>query len=72
MSEVKPTETVKSYCICTLDSDYNEDWTRVDTHHDLGSMDEDQLRECLGNKVIIGLDDRIFVDCIDSMERVTI
>lgn len=65
-------DRVKRYTICIQDSDYNEDWVRVDTELDLEGMTEEELAKALGGKIVIGQEDRVFVGCVDSMQRVTL
>ena len=65
-------EKMRSYMVCVVDTDHNEEWIRVDTELDLADMNEVELKAVLKGVVIIGEDDSISVSDIDSCQRVTI
>lgn len=60
------------YTVCIQDSDYNEDWIKVETELDLAAMDERELIKVLSDKVVIGDNDRVFVGSVKGMQRVII
>lgn len=65
-------DDAKCYAICVLDTEHNEEWVTVETTLNLSAMDEDELRDALTSKVIIGEDDRIFVGALKGMARLTL
>lgn len=60
------------YTICVQDSDYNEEWIKIETELDLAAMDESKLRKVLSGKVVIGQEDRVFVGAVKGMQRITL
>lgn len=57
------------YAICVQDTDYNEDWTLVVSDLDLEGMNDEELREALGETILIAQDDRVFVGELNNMSQ---
>lgn len=54
------------------DSNYNKEWIRVDTRKDLIALEYGELRKILGEKIIIGQDDKVYVGNIVESQHVVI
>lgn len=63
---------LQSYMVCVQDSDYNEEWIKVDTVKPLADLDENALMEALKDVITIGERDRIFVGNINTSQRVVL
>ncbi|TNC80831.1 MAG: hypothetical protein C9356_11955 [Oleiphilus sp.] len=63
---------IRTYAVCVQDSDYNEHWIKVETQLDLAAMSEDKLKDNIGDYIVFGEDDRVFVGCVESMQRILI
>lgn len=62
-----------NYAVCTVDSDYNEDWYIVKSHLDLAAMNEEQLFATLKNHILINDEDKFYVlNISDTSETNTI
>lgn len=57
------------YAICVQDSDYNESWSLVVSDLDLEGMNEDELREALGETILIAQEDRVFIGDLKNMSQ---
>lgn len=58
------------YTICIQDSDYNEEWVKVESTQDLTAMSEEQLHKTLFGKVNIHPGDRVFIGAVNDMQHI--
>ena len=63
---------VKCYSICVQDSDYNTDWYKITTELQLDEMNELELIEAIGDKIIISNEARVYVGCVNTMQNITL
>lgn len=68
----KTLEPVNQYVITTLDFDYAEEHTIVLSERDIADMDEDALKDYLGDNVSILDDDKVTVANLSNTKKVCI